>query len=67
MDVLHDRRTMRCKPIETHVDPSVKLGLEGGKEVNKVQYQRLVSKLIYLTHTLLDIAFVVSVVSQFMH
>ncbi|TYK26078.1 Retrovirus-related Pol polyprotein from transposon TNT 1-94 [Cucumis melo var. makuwa] len=34
--------------------------------VDKEQYQRLVGKLIYLSHTRPDISFVVSVVSQFM-
>ena len=42
---------------------------EEGKEtsVDIVRYQRLVGKLIYLSHSWLDIAFAVSVVSQFMH
>lgn len=34
---------------------------------DKEMYQRLVGKLIYLSHTRLDIVFVVSLVSQFMH
>ena len=34
---------------------------------DKVRYQRLVGKFIYLSHTRLDIAYAVSVVSQFMH
>ena len=44
--------------------------LRDDKEDNLVdtsRYQRLVRKLIYLSHTQLDIAFVVSMVSQFMH
>ncbi|XP_072080996.1 secreted RxLR effector protein 161-like [Arachis hypogaea] len=36
-------------------------------KVEKTQYQRLVKKLIYLSHTKPDIAYAVSVVSQFMH
>ena len=34
---------------------------------DKQRYQRLVGKLIYLSHTRPDIAYAVSVVSQFMH
>lgn len=35
--------------------------------VDKGRYQRLVGRLIYLSHTKQDIAFAVSLVSQFMH
>lgn len=35
--------------------------------VDKSSYQRLVGRLIYLTHTRLTIGFAVSVVSRFMH
>ena len=35
--------------------------------VDKERYQRLVGKLIYLSHTRPDIAYAVGVVSQFMH
>ena len=34
---------------------------------NKERYQILVGKLIYLSHTRPDIAYIVSIVSQFMH
>ncbi|XP_022032764.1 uncharacterized mitochondrial protein AtMg00810-like [Helianthus annuus] len=40
---------------------------EGAKLVEKERYQRLVGKLIYLSHTRPDIAYAVGVVSQFMH
>lgn len=52
-----------CKPAETPMEPNLKLGLEGGKEANKEQYQRLVGKVIYVAHTHPNITFVVSVVS----
>ena len=35
--------------------------------MDKEMYQRLVGRLIYLPHTRLDIAFVMSIVCQFMH
>ncbi|KAL6326856.1 hypothetical protein AAG906_012131 [Vitis piasezkii] len=52
MEVAHSKKAMEiCK----------------GTPVDIVRYQRLVGKLIYLSHSWLDIAFAVSVVSQFMH
>lgn len=41
--------------------------IEGMKAVDKGMHQRLVGKLVYLSHVRPDIAFSVSVVSQFMH
>lgn len=41
--------------------------IELAKIRNKDQYQRMVGKLIYLSHTRRDIAYVVCVVSRFMH
>ena len=53
-----------CKPTNTSMDHTIKLGIiEGSSLVDKGRYQRLVKKLIYLSHTRLDIAFSVSVVS----
>ncbi|PON40426.1 Ribonuclease H-like domain containing protein, partial [Parasponia andersonii] len=50
------------------MEPNHKLGLgEEDENVDQGMYQRLVGRLIYLSHTRPDIAFPVSVVSQFMH
>ena len=57
-----------CKTAETPIEPNLKLQLAEIKEVvDREKYQRLVGKLIYFSYTHPDIAFAVSVVSQFMH
>ena len=63
-DLLAETGKIGCKPISTPMDPNHKLG-EAKKEpvVDKRMYQRLVGRLIYLAHTRLDIAYLVSVIS----
>ena len=57
-----------CKIVETPIEPNLKLQLVEVKDViEREKYQRLVGRLIYLSHTQLDIAFAVSIISQFMH
>ncbi|KAK3024560.1 hypothetical protein RJ639_043500 [Escallonia herrerae] len=56
-----------CRPVETPIDPNQKLGDNKGNPVNTTRYQKLVGKLIYLSHARPDIAFVVRLVSQIMH
>lgn len=59
---------LRSKPIEVPIDLNHKIGIsKDGKSVDRESYQRLVGKLIYLSHTRPDISFSVGVVSQFMH
>ncbi|CAH9070189.1 unnamed protein product [Cuscuta europaea] len=68
LDLLQETGMSACKPADTPIDPSQKLGdIKEGNPVDIHQYQRLVGKLIYLAHTRPDIAFAVSMVSQFMH
>ena len=57
-----------CKSLSTPMDSNLKLGNEDDiAEADKEMYQRLVGKLIYLSHPRPDITFAVSLVSQFMH
>ncbi|KAK2977889.1 hypothetical protein RJ640_022680 [Escallonia rubra] len=66
-DLLRDTVMLGCRPAETLMEPNAKLDIEGGKDVDREQYRRLVGKLIYFSHTRPDIAFAVSVINQFMH
>ncbi|RVW73200.1 Retrovirus-related Pol polyprotein from transposon RE1 [Vitis vinifera] len=68
MDLLNETGMLGCKPAKTPMDTTVKLEeSDGSAPVDKGRYQRLVGKLIYLSHTRPDIGFSVSVVSQFMN
>ncbi|KAH9762305.1 protein kinase domain-containing protein [Citrus sinensis] len=68
LDLLKETSMSGCKPADTPIEANVKLEeVKGGVHVDAGRYQRLVGKLIYLSHTRPDIAFAVSVVSQFMH
>ena len=68
VDLLTLAGMTECAPVSSPIDPNVKLG-EGGDSppVNHYQYQQLVGKLLYLTHTRPDISFAVNLLSQFMH
>ena len=56
-----------CKPVNTFIDPNVKLVPGQGEPLRDLgRYRRLVGKLNYLTITWPDISFPVSVVSQFL-
>ncbi|KAM0944922.1 putative RNA-directed DNA polymerase [Dioscorea sansibarensis] len=50
------------------MDPNVRLGdKKTSIPVDRGRFQRLIGKLIYLSHTRPDIGFAVSCISQFMH
>ena len=68
IDLLAEIGKIGCKLVSTLMDPNHKLG-EAKQEpmVDKRMYQRLVGRLMYLAHTRPDIAYSVSVISQFMH
>lgn len=68
IDLLKDTGMLNCKPIDTPMDPNVKLVTRGNETAtDRGKYQRLVGKLIYLSHTRPDIGFSVSAVSRFMN
>ena len=68
LDLLSEVGLLECKPTDTPMVQNHKLGEYLDQiPANKERYQRLVGNLIYLSHTRLDIAYTVSVVSQFMH
>ncbi|KAI3421371.1 uncharacterized protein J3R85_012404 [Psidium guajava] len=68
LDLLNETGMLGCKPAETPIEPNVKLQPAKAEIVkDRERYQRLVGRLIYLSHTRPDIAFSVSMVSQFMH
>ena len=59
---------MASKPVATPVEQNHRSSEAlGEKKVDQKMYQQLVGRLIYLAHTRPDIAYSVSVISQFMH
>ncbi|KAA0031718.1 Beta-galactosidase [Cucumis melo var. makuwa] len=67
IDLLTERGMLGCRPADTLIEFNYKLGNSDDQvPVDKEQYQRLVGKLIYLSHTRPDISFAVNAVSQFM-
>lgn len=65
LDFSEEARLLGLKPVETHIDPNVKLHADHREKLqNPKKYRRLVGKLNYLTISHSDISFAVSVVSQ---
>ena len=68
LDILAETGLLDCKPADTPIVVNHGLQISEGAELaNQGKYQRLVGKLIYLSHTRPDIAYAVGIVSQFMH
>ncbi|XP_021808918.1 uncharacterized protein LOC110752544 [Prunus avium] len=68
LDLLTEIGMLDCKPVDTPIEQNHKLGMYPDQvPTDKERYQRLVGPLIYLSHTRPDIAYDVSMVSQFMH
>ncbi|GKF10365.1 putative reverse transcriptase, RNA-dependent DNA polymerase, partial [Tanacetum coccineum] len=68
LDLIAETGMIGCKPADTPMITNQKLFMKTkAKLADRDRYQRMVGKLIYLSHTRLDIAYAVGVVSQFMH
>ena len=68
LDLLKESGMLGCKPMDTPIELNYKLSeASDDTPMDRGRYQRLVSKLIYLLHTRLDMAYVMSVISQFMY
>ena len=68
LDFLKETGMLGCSPNDIPINSRHKIDpAEKGDLVEKGRYQQLVGKLIYLSHTRPDIAFVVSTVSLYMH
>ena len=67
-NILQERGSLECKLIETPIKANHKLGdIKEKLIVDQGNYQMMAVKLIYLSHTKLNIPYAISVVSQFMH
>ncbi|XP_075111907.1 uncharacterized protein LOC107787662 [Nicotiana tabacum] len=67
LDILNETCMLNCKPVDTPMDPNVKLVPGQGEPLEDPgKYRRLVGKLNYFTITRPDISFAVSVVSQYL-
>jgi len=68
IDLLSETELLGSKPVDTPIEQNHKLfQCSNSANIDRGRYQRLVGKLIYLSHTCPDITYAVNVVSQFMH
>ncbi|GKD44130.1 ribonuclease H-like domain-containing protein [Tanacetum coccineum] len=71
IELLHEFGMLGCKPVSVLMEPNTVLNFKPIKEdpplVNITGYQKLLGKLIYLTHTRPDISYYVHCLSQHMH
>ena len=67
LDLLEETGMLGCKPADSPIEANHRLQAEVGDSIDLERYQRLVGRLIYLSHTRPDIAYAVSLVSQYMH
>ncbi|RVW22622.1 Retrovirus-related Pol polyprotein from transposon TNT 1-94 [Vitis vinifera] len=68
LDLLQKTGMSGCQPVNTPIEEGLKLCVEPNQvSTDKGRYQRLVGRLMYLAHTRPDLAYALSVVSQYMY
>jgi hypothetical protein len=67
LDLLAETGMLGCKPASTPIELNHHTRADLGDTLDKQNYQRLMGRLIYLSHTRPDIAYAVSIVSRYMH
>ncbi|WKA05086.1 hypothetical protein VitviT2T_023071 [Vitis vinifera] len=68
LDLLQEIGMSGCQPVDAPIKEGLKLCVEPNQvSTNKGRYQRLLGRLMYLAHTRPDLAYALSVVSQYMH
>ncbi|WJZ88029.1 hypothetical protein VitviT2T_007363 [Vitis vinifera] len=68
LDLLQETGMSGCQPVNTPIEKGLKLCVEPNQvSTDKGRYQRLVGRLMYLAYTRPDLAYALSVVSQYMH
>ncbi|WJZ90854.1 hypothetical protein VitviT2T_009971 [Vitis vinifera] len=68
LDLLQETGMSEYQPVNTPIEEGLKLCVEPNQvSTDKGRYQRLVGRLMYLAHTRPDLAYALSVVSQYMH
>ncbi|WKA09914.1 hypothetical protein VitviT2T_027524 [Vitis vinifera] len=68
LDLLQETGMSGCQPVNTPIEEGLKLCVEPNQvSTDKGRYQRLVGRLTYLAHTRPDLAYALSVMSQYMH
>ena len=68
LDLLKETNMLGYKPTQTLIKPNGKFRKDAKRSpINRGGYQRLVGRLIYLSHTRPDIASAISVGNQHMH
>ncbi|PKA57434.1 Retrovirus-related Pol polyprotein from transposon TNT 1-94 [Apostasia shenzhenica] len=67
LDLLLDTGLLGCRPASSPINQNHKLVGEVGEPIDKGRYQKIVGRLLYLSHTRPDIAYAVGVVSRYMH